>query len=166
MSTVEILKRCEVFLGLDDSELQKLVDLPSCREEAYEAQEIIFKEGEEARHVYVLEEGQVILTVKMPTGPPKPPKQTVVRTITKGGTFGWSALVPPHVLTMSAICKEPSKVVAISGKELQTLFDKDYRLGYEVMNSLLRVIGSRVRNIEQLLITGKRSPFLEKPKAV
>ena len=160
------MKRCEVFLGLDDSELQKLVDLPSCQEQVYEAQGIIFEEGKEAQYIYVLEEGQVSLTVKIPTSLSQPSKETVVRTITKGGTFGWSALVPPHVLTMSAICKQPSKVVAIRGNELYTLFDRDRHLGYEVLSCLLLIIGSRVRDIEQMLITGKRSPFLKKSKKV
>ena len=164
LSTVEILKRCELFLGLDDNDLQKIVDLPSCQGKACKTREIIFRAGEEAKHLYVLEEGRVDLVVKMPTSSSHLPEQTVVRTITKGGIFGWSALVPPHVFTMSAISKEPSKVVAISGNELRTLFDKDTHLGYEVMDSLIRVVGARVRNIEQLLVTGKRSPFFEKPK--
>lgn len=165
MSALEVLKRCEVFLGLDDNHLQKIVDLPSCREKAYQAQETIFEAGEEAKDFYMLKEGQVNLVVKIPSSSDEPSKQTVVRTITKGGAFGWAALVPPHVRAMSAICKEPSKVVAINGGELCDLFDKDTHLGYEVTTSLLRVIGSRVRDIEQLLITGKRSPFLDKPKA-
>ena len=166
MSAIEILKRCELFLGLDDSDLQKIVDLPSYREEGYKADEIIFEEGEEAKHFYVLEEGQVNLFIRMPTGLSDVSQQTVVRIITKGGIFGWSAFVSPHIYTMSAISQEPSKVVAISGNELRTLFDRDPRLGYEVLNSLIRVIGARVRNIEQLLIKGKRSPFFGKPRTV
>jgi len=65
-----------------------------------------------------------------------------------------------------AISKEASKVVFISGSELRSLFDKDAHFGYEIMNGLIRVIGARVRNIEQLLVTGRRSPFFERPKSV
>jgi CRP-like cAMP-binding protein len=162
LSAVGALKRCELFLGLDNNALQRIADLSSCQEKVYQSQEIIFEEGEDAEHLYVLEEGRVNLVVKIPTGSSPLPEQTVVHTITKGGIFGWSALVPPHVFTMSAIAKEPSKVVAIGGNELRHLFDKDTHLGYEVMNSLIRVIGARVRNIEQLLIKGKKSPFFER----
>ncbi len=165
MSTTEILKRCELFLGLDDSDLQKIVDLSSYREETYKAEEIIFEAGEAAKHLYVLEEGQVNLMVKLPTSSSDVMEQIVVRIITKGGIFGWSALVSPHVFTMSAISQEPSMVVIISGSELRTLFNKDTRLGYEVLNSLIQVIGARVRNIEQLLMTGRRSPFFDGPRA-
>jgi len=160
MSISETLKRCELFLGLDDNDIQKIVELPSCQTAAYGAEETIFEVGEEARRLYILEEGQVYLVVKLLDSSEKPPKPTVVRTITKGGIFGWAALVPPYIRIMSAISKEPSKLISISGNELRTLFDKDPRLGYEVMNGLIKVIGSRVWNIEQLLITGKRSPFI------
>ena len=166
MSIIGVLKRCELFLGLDNNDLQRIADLPSCQEKAYKSQEVIFEAGEDAKHLYVLEEGQVNLVVKIPTDSSHLPEQTVVRTITQGGIFGWSALVPPHFLTMSAISKEPSKIISISGNELRTLFDKDTRLGYEVMHSLIQIIGARLRNIEHFLITGKRSPFFERPKTV
>ncbi len=161
MRTTEILKRCEVFLGLHDSELQNIVDLPSCREEAYEAQEIIFKAGEEAKHFYVLKEGRVNLVLKLPTHSSQLPNQTIVTTTTIGGSFGWPALVPLHVFTLSAICQEPSKVIVISGKELRILFDKEPHIGFEVLKSLVRVIGTRFRMLEQLLTTGKTSPLLK-----
>ena len=166
MSVIGALKRCELFLGLDNNSLQRIADLPSCQEKAYQSQEIIFEEGENAKHLYVLEEGRVNLVVQIPIDSSHLPEQTVVQAITKGGIFGWSALVPPHFRIMSAVSKECSEVLTIGGNELRILFDKDTHIGYEVMNSLVRVIGSRVRNIEQLLVTGKRSPFFEKPKTV
>ena len=161
MSTIEILKRCEVFLGLDTDDLQKIVDLPSCQAKTYQTQEVIFRAGEDARQLYVLAEGQVDLVMKVPTTSPHLPGQTVVCTVSKGGIFGWPTLVPPHVLTLSAISRGPSVILAIGGVELRTLFKKYPHIGYEVTNSLLRVIGSRFRNIEQLLITGKKSPLFE-----
>jgi len=164
LAVLEILKRCEVFLGLDDDDLQRVVDLPSCQERSYQAQEVIFEAGGESKCFYVVIEGQVNLLVKAANSSSHLPKQSVVRTITKGGTFGWSALVPPHVRILSATCKSPARVLEISGYELRTLFDRYPHLGYEVLNCLLRVIVSRVRNIEQLLITGKGSPFFARQK--
>jgi len=160
MSIVDTLKRSELFLGLDDDDIQKIVDLPSCRETSYEAQATIFELGDAAVNLYVLEEGQINLVLKLHDGEAKASKPTIVRTITKGGIFGWAALVPPNVRIMSAITKEPAKLIAINGNELRILFQKEPKLGYEVMNGLIKVIGSRVWNIEQLLITGRRSPFI------
>jgi CRP-like cAMP-binding protein len=153
-----------VFLGLGDDELQKIVDLDSCQEYTCQAQEIVFEAGERAGHFYVIEEGEVNLVVGIPADSSHLTKQNVVRTITKGGTFGWSALVPPHVRILSAVSKGPAKVLAIDGRELLTLLDQNPHVGYEVMNSLLRVIVSRFRNIEQLLIAEKGWPISGKPK--
>jgi len=97
VSILGTLKRCEVFLGLDDTDLLKIAELASCQEESYQAQKIIMTAGTEARKFYLLEEGQINLLLRETVSPSPLPEQTAVRTITKGSTFGWSALVPPHV---------------------------------------------------------------------
>ncbi|MFH1382315.1 MAG: cyclic nucleotide-binding domain-containing protein [Chloroflexota bacterium] len=161
MSVEKTLKRAEVFLGLDDSELSKIADLPSCQEETYQAGDLIIREGDEARSIYVLKEGRLDLMMEVPSEE----KQVVVERITTGSFFGWSALVKPHSYVMSAVCSAPSTVVKISGAELLALFEQDYRIGYKVFQSLSHTIGVRLRVVEQVLLTGqKRWPFLEKRK--
>jgi len=159
LSILGNLKRCEVFLGLNDEELLKIAELPSCEEKVYQSQEVIFKSGGDARHFFMVEEGQVNLVLRETSGRDQLPMQTVVRTITKGGTFGWSALVPPHVRILGAVARTQCKVLRIGGRELRSLFDREPHLGYEVAKSLLNVIAWRFRNIEQLLVTGKGSSF-------
>jgi CRP-like cAMP-binding protein len=160
MKSIEILKRCEVFLGLSDSALHKIASLPSCREETYQVGEIMFREGDRAVDIHVLAEGKVSLVAGMLPGSLQPKGEVIVDILTKGGVCCWSALMPPHELTLSGICAKPSKVVAINGAELISLMDKEPHIGYEVMKGFLRVIGNRVRDLEQLLISGKRWPFL------
>ena len=71
------------------------------------------------------------------------------------------ALVPSHVFSLTAICKSPSTILSIRGEELRRLFQESPHIGLEVTNSLLRIISSRFRYIEQLLVTGKKSPLFE-----
>jgi len=160
MSIEKTLKRAEMFLGLDDSDLSKIAALPSCREGAYQPGEVIFRVGDEAKYLYVLKNGQVDLVMEVP-----PKSKAVIERITTGGFFGWAAIVEPHSRTMSAVGKEPSTVVAISGAELITLLDKDYHIGYKVFQSLSRILGVRLRSMEQVLVRkGQRWPFLEERK--
>jgi CRP-like cAMP-binding protein len=161
LGTFDVLKRCEIFLGLHDGELKEIVDLSSCQERMYQPQEVVFKAGEKAEHLYVIEEGQVDLIVKVSAASPQLAEQMLVCTIGKGGVFGWPALVPPHIFTLTAISKGPFKAVVIGGEEVRALFREHPSIGYEVTQSLLRVIASRFRTIEGLLITGKRSMLLE-----
>ena len=160
MGIEKTLQRAEVFLGLDDSDLSKIAALPSCREETYQPGEVIFRAGDEARYLYVLKSGQIDIVVLVPAKSEAALTSVVVDRITTGGFFGWSALVGPHFYVMSAICQEPSQVVVISGTELMALFEKEQRIGYRVFQSLARIIGTRLRDMEQVLVRGQRWPFV------
>ncbi|MFC1928080.1 Crp/Fnr family transcriptional regulator [Chloroflexota bacterium] len=164
MGIEQTLRRAEVFLELDDNDLGGIDALPSCREEAYQPEDVIFGADDEAEYLYVLKEGLVDLVVEIPPTSKQAATKVVVDRVTTGGLFGWSALVGPNLYTMSAICKKPSKVVIISGIELIALFEKDYRVGYKVFQSLSRIIGARLRDIEHILAKGYRWPFLDDRK--
>ncbi len=164
MGTVETLQRCEIFLGLDNDDLQKITGLCSCREIICRPPELIFRSGDPADNLYVLEEGMVDLVVRVPPEAAEPSEETVVCTIGKGGIFGWPSIVPPHVFSLTARVREPARVVVINGTEVRELFKQYPHIGYEVIQGLLRVIASRFRTIEQLLVTGKKSTLFRVPE--
>jgi CRP-like cAMP-binding protein len=147
MDLVPLLKRCEVFLGLDDSDLKKIAALPSWRRNTYSEGEFIFQENVVAKDFYILEEGEVRLVVEIYKEGVNGVTRVPVDAITKGDVFGWSSLVTPHSLTLSAICVKPSSVLIVAGAELSVLMDKNRSLGYEVMKGLVRVIGVRLRDL-------------------
>ncbi len=162
MTIDDSLRRSEVFLGLDDSDLKMIAALRSSREERYEAGQFLFKAGDEAKNIYILEEGQVNVIVEIPGNPGNKLNQVTVDVINKGSLIGWSALVRPHLYVLTAVCQEPCKVVIISGNELLSLFEQNCLIGYKVLLGLSQVIGSRYRELQQILIKGKRWPFIEK----
>ena len=164
MSVIEALKRCEIFIGLNNDDLQKIVDLPSCQERTYQSQEVIFFAGQAAEHLYVLVEGQVDLVSGLSAPPSKLSNPTLIKIVGKGSIFGWPALVSPHIFSLTAIAKASVHVLTIGGSDIRNLFQLHPHIGYEVTQSLLQVIASRFRTIEQLLVTGKRSILFEVPK--
>jgi toluene monooxygenase system ferredoxin subunit len=138
-----------VFVGLDDSDLEKIASLPSWQRNTYGAGESVFRENDIAKDFYILEEGEVRLVVASRKGRgTKEPVRVSVDTITKGDVFGWSSLVAPHSRNMSAVCVRPSTILSITGAELSHLMDHNHTLGYEVMKSLVRVIGKRLRDLQ------------------
>ena len=161
MNLMQLLKRCEVFVGLSDDGLQKIADLPSWRENSYDIGDFIFHENDTATNFYIMEEGEISLIVALNGNELKDKKQTPVDTITKGDVFSWSSLVSPHSLTMSATCIKPSTVLVVDGAELSQLFDRDTALGYEVMKGLVRVIGARLRDIRRTFAGKQNLPFLK-----
>jgi len=164
VDAIDALKRCEIFLGLTNEDLQRIVDLPSCKELSYQTQEIIFHAGQNAENLYVLEDGKVDLVAEVSTPSSKLLRPTLITIIGTGSIFGWPALVPPHVFSLTAIAKVPVQVLTIGGSDIRGLFELYPHIGYEVTQSLLQVIASRFRTIEQLLVTGKRSILFEVPK--
>src|SRR4030066_947545 len=148
MELLQLLKRCEAFVGLNDNELQKIADLPSWRRNVYSTGDFIFREGAVSKDFYVLEEGEISLLVASRKGETKELIQVPVDTVTRGDVFGWSSLVAPHSRNMSAVCVKRSTVVAVSGAELNELMDCNHSLGYELMKSLVRVIARRLRDLQ------------------
>jgi CRP/FNR family cyclic AMP-dependent transcriptional regulator len=148
MDLLSVLRRCEVFVGLDDSDLEKIARLPSWQRKTHSAGEFIFHENAVAKDFYILEEGEVRLVVALHKEGTKELTQIPVDTITKGDVFGWSSLVAPHSRNMSALCVRPSSILAITGAELSKLMDCNHSLGYEVMKSLVRVVGRRLRDLQ------------------
>lgn len=145
---VQVLKRCELFVGLNDSDLEKIARLPSWRQHSYRSGQVIFREDTEARDFYIVEEGTVSLAVALHREGKK--KLTLVRVdaATKGDVFGWSSLIPPHSRNMSAISVGPTTILSVSGSELNKLMDQDHAIGYEIMKGLARVIARRLRDMQ------------------
>ena len=160
INIVNALKRSEVFLGLEDEHLERIASLPSSREKTLQSGEVLFQTGERADNLYVLKEGRVDLVAGVSPEAELGKQTLVVDIVTMGGVLGWSALVAPHYYFLSAIAAAPSVVVCISGSELMALSDKDYYVGYRVFNGLARIIGSRLRDYEQVLLRGRRWPFV------
>jgi CRP/FNR family cyclic AMP-dependent transcriptional regulator len=162
MAIEDILGRSEIFLGLDDSYLKMIASMPSAKQMNFQTGQVLFKAGDAAENLYILEEGQINLIVEIPECSDNKLTQITVDIANKGSLIGWSALVRPHLYVLSAVCRKPCKVAAISGHELLTLFEQNHSIGYKVFQGLSQVIGTRFRDLQQILITGKRWPFIEK----
>lgn len=137
----------EFVSQLTEEELEKLAKLG--REEVYEAGEVLFTEGSVAKDLYVVDEGRVALDMNLSvysgTG-----RAGTVDVMTKGRTFGWSA-VRGSPVTMTARALERVKVIAIDGDSLRSLFDEDPYLGFKIMEGMLAIVSSRLRHVRLTL---------------
>lgn len=152
MSKLEIIKGTRVFRGLNDQQLQSIASI--AQEETHAAGHILFKEGEPALNFYILEEGKVLLEMMpAPVRDHAPLSLVTIDVILKGETFGWSALVAPHIFTLSASFTEKSTVAAIGGGKLRELLSADPAMGYQVLTGLSEVIASRLDHTRQILLS-------------
>lgn len=150
MATVNQLKTTQIFKGIEESYLKKLVEMS--QEEVHHKGHVIFREGDEAKSLYILREGQVALDMKIETGVGQGVHQATVDLAKKGAAFGWSALVEPYIYTLSATCMEPVSVVLFDAKQLRKLLDSDAGLGYQVMKKMVGLVSSRLAHTRNMLL--------------
>ncbi len=99
--------------------------------------EILFHEGDPARHFYTLIEGSIKLGIGE-TG------QEVYIVNQPGEVFGWSSLMNRDVYTASAECLEPTKLLKIDKEKLEELLEKEPANGITFFKNLAQTLGNRL----------------------
>ncbi|MBC8446692.1 MAG: cyclic nucleotide-binding domain-containing protein [Chloroflexi bacterium] len=145
---MEALRRCELFSELDDEELSLIA--PLCHERVYEAGETIFSAQETAEELYILQEGRVALQIRLRSAVERSGDITIEE-VEPGHIFGWSSVVKQQRFTATARALERTKVCAIPGSDLNTLFGQHTHIGFVVMKQLADVISSRLRHTREEL---------------
>jgi signal transduction histidine kinase len=144
----EALKSSEIFQGLTDEELEKL--LPLCQEQVYEEGAVMFCEGAQCNYVQTLRSGKVALETEL-TISRSGAERATIDVLSQGSSFCWSALMEPHILTSSGRCLEQTEILALDGEKLKALLDENPQMGYKVANNLVKVVASRLQHTKQTM---------------
>ena len=147
-SIKEVLRSSEIFQGLTDDELDKL--LPLCQEQSYEAGAVMFCEGAQCNYVQTLKSGRVALETELAISRSGAERATI-DVLSQGSSFCWSALMEPHILTSSGRCLEKTEILALDGEKLKALLDENPQMGYKVANNLVKVVASRLQHTKQTM---------------
>ena len=118
----------------------------------------LFREGGEANHFYLIQEGEAALEARAPGRPP-----LIVETVAEGEMLGWSWLVPPYRWRFSARAVGLVRAIAVDGKCLRTKCEKNPHLGYELLKRTVEIMGqrleaSRVRMLDLYSAEGQPEP--------
>lgn len=147
MSKREILSSCAIFKGLETHCLHSIEAISEVVTVA--DQERIFEKGGEAKDLYVVSSGTIKLC--LPVTILSSEKEIDIDVRRAGDLIGWSALIPPHELTMSAYAVESTELLRIPGKELRALCEQDEHISAVVIARLASVIGRRLVMLERML---------------
>lgn len=160
MPITDALKNSDLFAGLETKQLEKIHSLS--RESSYQAGAMIFMERSDAAELFIMTEGRVALEMEVRPVSNRAAIPTAVEVVTKGECFGWSAVVEPHLYTLSARCLTRCSVIAVRGDLLRKAMDEDPSLGYQVMKRLARVISLRLQQTRLRLTSGLGLVMLRK----
>jgi CRP-like cAMP-binding protein len=153
MVSADLLKQFAFFKGFDEGDLKKLSGVAS--EESFRAGVQVYKRGDPAKKLYLVEEGKFVMLMESYMGTAKPPMQVTVDIVTKGDAMGWSAVVEPYAYTLGALCIDNSKAIAFDAEKLRELLIQDGALGLNFMQATARVIAARLTHT-QIILVGER----------
>lgn len=144
LKALTVLRSVELTHDLDTKHLKKLATM--AREVEFAADEIIYRQGEIGKAIYLIESGEVVIEIDVPG-------QGYVTTLTVGPNqlFGWSALFPSERKQARARATKPTQVIAINVDQLRTAWQKDHELEYAIIRRASRVMADRIRATRQQL---------------
>jgi CRP-like cAMP-binding protein len=124
---------------------------PFVRGVRWQPQQLIFRQGDQARHLYVLIDGSVELTYFYDGGPGFRGLSTVA-VLEPSDTFGWSALVEPCVYTLTATAPRASQGCAIDGAQLRHVLRNRPDIAVRVYRGLTHLLASRLEKMWGALV--------------
>ena len=128
------------FAGTPPVVLEHIAAISSVKE--FRAGERLFEEGNPATHLMLVKDGRVDIVYLLGDG-----RQVVADTITRGDVLCWSALLPPHRLTGSAIAMEDGELIAIDGQALWKMCEREAPLGYQIMLEIAKALRNRLAGL-------------------
>ena len=137
MDKLEILKRSDLFRELDNEQLGVVAGM--CTAEVFEPGTVIHRQNSILVKLRIIEDGLVALILE-----PGPLSQRQLTAATNFETFGWSALVPPHIATTTAKSIERTRVLTFDGQDFLNLCESDCKIGCTVYRGVARVVAGRL----------------------
>jgi CRP-like cAMP-binding protein len=129
------LKQSDLFWELNHDFVKAVVNRSV--KQTYEAGHTLFREGDPARHFYVLIKGRIRLVLG--------DSGVVVNTVSHAGEcFGWSALLGRQAYSASAECRETSELMLIDAQWFTRMIEEDPVSGMHFMKRLAGMIGNRL----------------------
>ena len=140
MISPEQLRRYPFFAGLTADHLRGIAMI--AEEVSYPPKTLIFKEGEEAKFLYVLVSGEVELLYS--GNNEGRIADAYVGSVVQGEVFGISTMVGPFHLTASAKSEGPVETIQIEAAGLRAMCEVDHGLGYVLMQHLAQALTQRL----------------------
>jgi len=140
--TRELLRCIPLFEQLTDRQLAAVERI--LHERLYAPGEEIFREGEPGVAVYFIQSGSVLIKMGR--------DKKVLAELHEGEFFGELALLDDSPRSASAIAGSESKIFAFSQPDLFAMIERNPRLGIQIVLSLARIIGDRLKRINEQLL--------------
>ena len=156
MVDIALLRGTELFAELDDSALEAVAGASASRE--LRRGDVIFTEGAEPDHLYVVEDGRIAIASKSDDG-----RESVFALMERGDLFGEMGLLDGLGRSAEARALEPSQIVEIPYGPVRQAFEARPELLWGVVALLagrLRSMDAQLADSVFLDVTGRTAKRL------
>ncbi|RJP26234.1 MAG: cyclic nucleotide-binding domain-containing protein [Candidatus Omnitrophota bacterium] len=139
MISPEILKELDCLKPLNEEQIRKISEI--AEEKTFDRETFVQRENDKARAMYVVVQGRVAIEIDLPKK-----RKVVIYIVQKGDLFGWSAVVPPHIITAGSFCMENTTLIEIPREPLLALMEEDPSIKASIMETVSQVVALRLKD--------------------
>jgi CRP-like cAMP-binding protein len=136
----------ELFQGVPPDEVEKVLALG--RKVRMSSGASLFRLGDPADCLYLINSGQVRLTVPMHIRGRD--EDVLMEEKGPGQTVGWSALIPPYRFTLSAATSSETEAITLSREALHSFIEASPTIGANLCLNVGIVIGHRLQTLQAM----------------
>lgn len=130
------LAKFPLLAGMNQGQLASLAGCAMAVQ--FEKGQVIFREGDVADRLYLIETGKVSLESSSGMQDPR---------------LGWSWMLPPPARTYTARAVEPITAIFFSGTVLRERCENDHSLGYELLKRMSLMMYQRLQAAQNRMLT-------------
>ncbi len=135
------LTESPLFRNLDETERAQILIIGQVR--PYQANQVIFHEGDAGDGLFILLKGSVRISKRSATG------EEALAVMEPHAFFGEMALIDFSARAADAIANEPSELFFIPLKELRSLIEVHHQLALKILYALCEVLAQRLRDTNE-----------------
>jgi len=139
----EQIKRVQLFRGLPEALLQQLIgnEMPHLHPKG----QLLFQQGDEADHFYIILEGWVKLFRQMPTG-----EEAILHIFTEGETFAEAAMFGGHKYPASAEVVADARLLSVNSNHFEKQITESPQIALRMLASTSAHMRHLVTEVEQI----------------
>lgn len=132
-----LLHEYPLFDGLNEEQMQAVMQI--CREECFVPDAVLFEEGQPAKEMFVLVEGEVEESFSVDEA-----KLSLLHPVEVGEIIGCPSLAPPYTQNCTARSLSQIEVLAIDAMGLRDLFTKDCQIARAIQHNVIQALLERI----------------------
>lgn len=135
----KLIEHVEIFKGLTHQELLTLLE--SADKCTFESGDIIVKQGSSGGFLYVIIEGQVVVTKSSPTTP-----QIELARLEAGSSFGEMSLVDNELRSATVVAKRACTLLRLN----ENACSSQPIVSAKIFRNIARILSTRLRNMDEI----------------